>query len=213
MGSWDGDHGGIEVGWWKRLDGWGQEFLQFLEDHFEPRIYLQGRTFFSPWFQAWNHETSFWVFVIFLDVFFLNRWNKKCIGSGAFSPVFRHDRVCSQWFGSSARSQLVCLLGRSPSDSSWSTSMKRYDHGVLDHFVSMSGKTICDFELPAGTRVMHVLTHGALSTLSEDEPWITASLPNELFVTRQKAEKAMDWGYPPPMLHFNAWVPYSSPFT
>lgn len=48
--------------------------------------------------------------------------------------------------------------------------MKRYDHGVLDHFVSMSGKTICDFELPAGTRVMHVLTHGALSTLSEDEP-------------------------------------------
>ena len=41
-----------------------------------------------------------------------------------------------------------------------------------DHFeprIYLQGKTICDFELPAGTRVMHVLTHGALSTLSEDE--------------------------------------------
>jgi hypothetical protein len=32
------------------------------------------------------------------------------------------------------------------------------------------GKTICDFELPAGTRVMHIVTNGVASTLSEDEP-------------------------------------------
>lgn len=36
--------------------------------------------------------------------------------------------------------------------------------------VTMPGKTICDFELPAGTRVMHIVTNGVASTLSEDEP-------------------------------------------
>ena len=37
--------------------------------------------------------------------------------------------------------------------------------------VTLPGKTICDFELPAGTRVMHIVTNGVASTLSEDEPF------------------------------------------
>lgn len=49
---------------------------------------------------------------------------------------------------------------------------------LQDHFeprIYLQGKTICDFELPAGTRVMHIVTNGVASTLSEDERLRTLS--------------------------------------
>ncbi|CAK9075520.1 cGMP-dependent protein kinase (PbPKG) [Durusdinium trenchii] len=41
-----------------------------------------------------------------------------------------------------------------------------------EHFeprIYLQGKTICDFEVPAGTRVMHIVTSGLASTVAEDE--------------------------------------------
>ena len=125
MGSWHGDWG------WKRFDGWGPEFLQFLEDHFEPRIYLQGGTLFSM--SAWNIMR-----IHFDEMFFFSWclfwWNKKCIGIRVFYPFFLGMIVfAANGLGGSATSQLACLVARSPSSkwycSSWSTSMNRmYDH-------------------------------------------------------------------------------------
>lgn len=65
-----------------------------------PEYICKAGHFFLHGFKHEIMKLHFEFLFSFLMFFFLNRWNKKCIGSGAFS-------VCSQWFGGSARSQLV----------------------------------------------------------------------------------------------------------
>ena len=36
----------------------------------------------------------------------------------------------------------------------------------------VSGKTICDFEIPMGTRVMHIVTSGYAASVGETDPRI-----------------------------------------